>query len=190
LIKTKGETFALRKKMRVANQRIGRLQNKIRTLGGLVRHLRNKKFINDEAMATIEKSCSGIPAAIINRLFFNKRKISRKSYSPELRSFAMTLSFYSTKAYEYVRSTFKMALPSLSSIRNWMSNVECLPGFSQTSFNLITSKVNENREANKNTICSLMLDEIAIKKEIDFIAGKSWGYVDFGSGITDDNIDC
>jgi hypothetical protein len=92
--------------MRVTNQRIGRLQNKI-SLGGLVRHLRNKKFINDEAMATIEKSCSGIPAAIINRLLFNKRKISRKSYSPELRSIAMTLSFYSTKAYEYVKVPLK-----------------------------------------------------------------------------------
>lgn len=38
--------------------------------------------------------------ALLSRKLHGK---SRMKYSPELRSFALTLQFYSAKAYEYVR---------------------------------------------------------------------------------------
>lgn len=92
--------------------------------------------------------------------------ISREKYDETIRSFAMTLQFYSSKAYEYVRKTFNLALPSQSTIRSWYSNTICDPGFSQPAI-----------EKRHLTYCSLMLDEILIKKHIDYCKGKSWGYV-------------
>lgn len=41
----------------------------------------------------------------------------KKKYSPELRTFALTLQFYSSKAYRYVRKTFNNLLPEPSTIR-------------------------------------------------------------------------
>jgi len=52
-------------------------------------------------------------------------------YPVQLRSFALTLNFYSLKAYNYVRKVFKNRLPSPSTIRSWYSNTNGAPGFSQ-----------------------------------------------------------
>lgn len=37
--------------------------------------------------------------------------VNRSKYPPELRSFAITLHFYSPKAYNFVRKKFNLALP-------------------------------------------------------------------------------
>ncbi|KAB0798672.1 hypothetical protein PPYR_09665 [Photinus pyralis] len=176
---------------RKVNQTLGQNKAKVRNLKSLVLYLQTKKLINDEAHKIIETSCSGVPETLIKRLFDSRKgKVTRKTFPPELRSFAMTLSFFSTVAYEYVRNTFTLALPARSTIRAWMTNIHCLPGFSQTAFDLLKGKVEENNRLGKSTLCALMLDEMAIKKQIDFVAGKSWGYVDLGTGIEDDNPDC
>lgn len=44
---------------------------------------------------------------------------SKQKYSPALRAFALTLHYYSPKAYEYVRKTFDTCLPSTRTIRKW-----------------------------------------------------------------------
>lgn len=41
-----------------------------------------------------------------------------EQYPPELRSFALTLHFYSLKAYDYVRETFDTCLPHPSTLQN------------------------------------------------------------------------
>ena len=62
------------------------------------------------------------------------KNLSRKSYPPELRVFALTIQFYSTKAYSYVRQHLCLALPSLSSIRHWYQSVNGEPGFTDEAF--------------------------------------------------------
>lgn len=42
----------------------------------------------------------------------------------------------------------------------------------------------------ETTVCSLILDEMSIKKQIEFVGGRTWGYVDIGSSIDDDNLEC
>ena len=50
-------------------------------------------------------------------------------YTPEIRSFAMMLHFYSTKAYNYVRKKFNNKLPNPSTVRAWYRVVDGSPGF-------------------------------------------------------------
>ena len=52
-------------------------------------------------------------------------------YSQSLRAFALTLNFYSPKAYEYVRKTFCNCLPHAKTLQKWYQNVSGEPGFSQ-----------------------------------------------------------
>ena len=48
-------------------------------------------------------------------------------YSPQLKSFALTLQFYSAKAYDSVRKTFSLALPHPVQIRKCYTKVPANP---------------------------------------------------------------
>ncbi len=122
-----------------------------------------------------------------------KRMTAKKSgkgrrYSPELKSFALTLQFYSAKAYKFVRKTFDIALPSQSQIRRWYGKVAADPGFTKPAFNALKVKVQEANKIGKEVVCSLMIDEMAIKKNISWDGKKYYGYVDLGNGVVDDTL--
>jgi len=68
-------------------------------------------------------------------------QFSGKIVSPELRSFALTINFYSPTAYNYVRKTFNKCLPHASTIRKWYSVIDGSPGITAESLNAIKSKV-------------------------------------------------
>lgn len=84
-------------------------------------------------------------------------------YPPELKPFDLTPHFYSTKTYEFVRSTFHLALPHPSQIRRWYSQIPAEPGFTKPPFEALKTKVDEAERDGKKVICSLMIDEMAIK---------------------------
>lgn len=52
---------------------------------------------------------------------------SKERYPADLKAFALTLNFYSAKAYNYVRDTFDCHLPSPRTIRNWYNCVDGSP---------------------------------------------------------------
>ena len=70
--------------------------------------------------------------------------------SEELRSFAMTLHFYSAKACAYVCECFDLALPHPGSIRTWYSNISADPGFTNASFCAIQAQAQDRQ---RNTLC-------------------------------------
>ncbi|GBM50970.1 hypothetical protein AVEN_242830-1 [Araneus ventricosus] len=57
--------------------------------------------------------------------------LKKGKYAPELRSFALTLHFYSKKAYVYVRKVFKTCLPHTSTVKKWYQVVDGSPGFTK-----------------------------------------------------------
>jgi len=63
--------------------------------------------------------------------------------------FAITLQFYSTKAYEFVQKTFLKFLPRVS-MRKWFSNADGKPGFSEMALKLLRNKVEDE---SKRSIC-------------------------------------
>ncbi|GFN81903.1 THAP domain-containing protein 9 [Plakobranchus ocellatus] len=50
----------------------------------------------------------------------------------------------------------------------------------------LENKVKEARKQGNEVLCSLMLDEMAIMKKIQFDGKKTFGFIDIGSGVTDD----
>lgn len=128
----------------------------------------------------------------MRRLLKKSEKTKRltEKYPDELKCFAMTLQFYSSKAYEYVRKVFNHALPHQSVIRKWASSVNCSPGFTQLSFNILENTQKMAKERGQEIICNLVLDEMSIKKQIDFTNEKTWGYVDIGTDVEDDSAVC
>src|ERR1043165_2023609 len=56
---------------------------------------------------------------------FSKESVK---YTEEQHQFATTLHFYGPKAYTFLRNNLK--LPAESTLRKWMSRIDCNPGFS------------------------------------------------------------
>lgn len=73
-------------------------------------------------------------------------KIRHDTYPPEMRAFALTLHFYSAKAYRYVRKSFALSLPHTSVIRRWYSGINGEPGFTQEAFAALEVKVEEAKK--------------------------------------------
>lgn len=72
-----------------------------------------------------------------------KRKLKSRTakISPRLRAFAMTLHFYSAKAYNYVRKKFANLLPHEKTFAKWLQVIDGNPGFTKEAFNSIAKKV-------------------------------------------------
>jgi hypothetical protein len=100
-----------------------------------------------------------------------KRALSGKEkgqYSAELRTFALTLQFYSMKAYNYVRQTFDLALPHEATLRKWYSTIDGSAGFTSGAVTALKAKVAEASKKGQKVYCALMLDEIAIKQHVEW----------------------
>ena len=104
---------------------------------------------------------------------------------PEIRSFAITLHFYSPRAYEYIRNVFGKKLPAQRTLRKWCEGIDGSPGCSSEALTAIKLKIREASSNNKHLICNLVMDEMAIRKHInyDHIQKKYFGYVDFGNKL-------
>lgn len=118
---------------------------------------------------------------------FKRRKGARKKYSAELRTFALTLNFYSPKAYKYVRKIFKNFLPDSSTIRKWYSVLNGRPGFTKEVFEALKCKVHKLKTP---IFCNLVIDEIAIRQQVVYDGNRYYGYVDLGiDSIDNSDID-
>lgn len=81
-------------------------------------------------------------------------------------------------------------LPHPITISKWYRDVECTSGFNEESLNAITKKVKEEKQKNGNkpVLCNLVMDEMKIKKSIENVNGKEYGYVDVGKDIDGDEV--
>jgi hypothetical protein len=117
-----------------------------------------------------------------------KRQLASKNakFTPELRAFALTLNFYSPRAYNYVRSTFNNLLPHPVTINKWYSSVNGDPGFTEEAFEAIKLRV-ANCNHSKTIVVNLVLDEMAIRQKVEYSGDKFHGYVEVG---IENDTDC
>ncbi len=110
-------------------------------------------------------------------------KITSK-YEKELRKFALTIYFYSPKAYMYIRKEFKKLLPHPSTMRKWYSQIDGEPGFSSEALAALKRKAANSKSP---VICNFVLDEIDIRTALTYKHGKYHGYEELGFGEADDD---
>ena len=106
-----------KKKIKLDQQRNRRLKKKVESLQSVVDSVKDKCMISESGIEMLERYFSGVPLEVMKCVLGNSEKISHAKYHPVLKAFALTLLFYSTKAYNYVRETFNLALPDQSTLR-------------------------------------------------------------------------
>lgn len=113
-----------------------------------------------------------------------------RTYNEDIRSFCLTLHYYSPRAYNYVRTKFNNHLPSVSAIKKWYASVCASPGLENDSFDILQKKSNEYKANNKVLICCLIKDEMAIRRQSQWNPHKSKfeGFVDMGQKLTSQDI--
>ena len=178
----------VRKRLKYCQAKVRRLKRKVESLSDIVKALKKKAMISSECETVLQSTFSGVSLAVMQRIMSQKStKPTRASYPEELKSFALTLSFYSMKAYNYVRRTFQLALPHPSTIRQWCRSIDGNPGFTEEAFLALSARVSDFKREQKTVVCSLMFDEMAIRKHIEWDGKKFVGYVDVGSSVDDDS---
>ncbi len=95
-------------------------------------------------------------------------------------AFAMTLQFYSARAYLYVQRKVVLGLPDLDTIWNLFASVDCQPGFTQKAFAVLRWKAEE--DAAHGAPLYNDNDDMKLKAHMDLCGeADSVGCVDYGT---------
>ena len=179
-------------------QHISRLKQQVTSLKQIVSALRKTPSLPDSGLECLESIADTDVSQFLKRFIKNQSNIKEKQvqnkkklsgissakYPAALRAFAMTLHFYSPRAYGFVRRKFCKALPDPSTMRSWYSAVDGEPGFTLESFQALKFKAAEAKKCKKKVLVSFMLDEISIKRSIQRLPnGCVRGYVNMGTEV-------
>ncbi|XP_011700379.1 PREDICTED: uncharacterized protein LOC105457422 [Wasmannia auropunctata] len=100
-----------------------RLSQKVEFYSKLVATFKGKKLITIEAARELLETGTPVLDALIKRKLELELEDKQKlEYTEDLQAFAITLHYYSSKAYNYVRQTFNNLLPNSRTIKKWMTD--------------------------------------------------------------------
>lgn len=159
--------------LRNARRRECRLRGKV---ADLLKRMKSMQLLTSKAEDLLEVY-KDMPLNLLSG------KIGRQ-FGNEQKQFALTLHYYSPAAYQFVRRRFRL-LPCPRTIRSWLSSFDGSPGLTMQSFDTIAAKnSNCNTMQSIYKLCALHVDEMEIKKQLDFdrTCGKVYGFTDIGSG--------
>lgn len=171
--------------IKMQKRKLNQLQKKVSSFRDVINQLRKsvKVQVSEACLRSLESIDDSGIQEFLQRVMNNSQSnsISKMQYPPALRSFALTLFYYSPKAYNYVRDKMNSALPAPSTLRSWYNSIDGEAGFTTESFEALSRKVEEAKTKNQKVLCSLMIDEIGIKKGTQRGRdGKVYGHVDYG----------
>lgn len=122
-----------KKKLAVLRSKNRRLQKKNAQLSDVIEQLKSRLLINQES-ADLLLSIDPLNKDIFKRVLGTS---TEKKYSPELRSFALTLHYISPRAYTFVRNNFNTCLPHPRTLSRWYQCLNGQPGFTKESLDAI-----------------------------------------------------
>ena len=123
------ENRILKEEIKKSKQREKRTKSKLITLEKALGTLQDIGLITESCGDELTICLEGVPQELLTRILSNKGgQPSLDKYPEQLRAFAMTLHFYSPKAYTYVRETLNLSLPHPRTLRNIYSRIQGEPG--------------------------------------------------------------
>ena len=172
----------LRQKIKSLQQQLRRSKQQVQGMGEDIETLKEKLNLdaNDvESLHTTVDDDLGIKLLLDMKQNLNTTPSARR-YSDEIKELALTVYFYSPRAYRYIRSIIPQPNPSL--VRKWSASLQCDPGFIKEPFASLTCEVT-NSPIKKD--CCLVIDAMAIRSQTMWTPqyDKYFGFVDYGKEI-------
>ncbi|KAJ6648153.1 DNA transposase THAP9 [Pseudolycoriella hygida] len=164
-----------RVKIKNLHRKRRRAVRRIVSLQCLVRKLKRKNLISENALESLKLQDDSL---------MQKIKVGKinNQFPADVRSFALTLNFYSPRAYRYVRKTFANKLPTPRTIRKWYESVDAEPGITEEALKALAIRVDESKKKGVYLRFCLSMDEMSIREQIEYSKSrkKFYGYVDVG----------
>lgn len=107
-------------------------------------------------------------------------------YNAVLKRFALTLHYYSPRAYNFIRQKLDNCLPHPKTLSKWYLSVNGEPGINSESLQVIQRKVQNSAYP---LVGALIFDEMAIHQKDDYVSGSVSGLIDFGKDMKDNDSD-
>ncbi len=152
LVRAKKMIKMLQKKLDARNLRIKRLEKQEEKLGKVEKIIEaTRAFLGPQE----------------HELFSLHMKMSlgkRQRYSDSFKAFAISVYYKSPTCYRFLRTRLK--LPSKSAITLWLSKLKFREGLCKNLLNALKIRVGRLRPEDK--ICSLIFDEISLKKSLEY----------------------
>ena len=173
----------LRQKIRNLQQQLRRSKQKVKTMNEAIKVLEERSLISSKEAESLQSTFENKHLQFLYNFKNLKASPSGRRYSDEIKEFAVTLYFYSPKAYKYVRSI--IPLPNQSLIRKWSTSFKCDPGFIEEAFTSLSDLISGS-PINKD--CCLVIDAMSIRKQTlwDVEKDRYSGFVDLGDEIHND----
>ena len=171
---------AYQKKLKVCIQAKRRLIKRTKNLQTALQDCKRKNILTANNLNVLESLSKPIYDLVERQCAKSSSRSLPVKYSPELRTFALTLHFYSPKAYSYVRKKVNLCLPHPRTLGKWYQHVDGRPGFTKEAINALRLKNSEATASGKNILCSLLMDEMAIRQHTEFDGQRHYGFVDMG----------
>ena len=73
-------------------------------------------------------------------------------------------------------------------IQSWYSSMNEEPGFTENALAALKAKVLAAKRDNQEVVCALMLDEMSIRKHVEWDGKRFRGFGDLGTNINDDSL--
>jgi hypothetical protein len=180
-LKIKTQLYRARLDIINLKKQVARRDTKIQTLKDALSHLNS---ISSDQKDHLNQQFPGVLGCLVaNQIKLNK--VGGKKgvqYSSQIRKFAVTLHFYSPKAYLFMRK--HMILPHPHTLSTWMDGSDCGPGFNiRVISGIAEARKNCKREQDLVDV-AMTIDEMAIRKEViwDPKQHKYVGHINFGTG--------
>lgn len=122
-------------------------------------------------------------------LFFGVK--NGEKYPASVRQFCLSVQYYSTSAYKYIRRIFNNHLPHLKTIQQWYANsdVSAEEGISDSHLKKLEGIMNQYKKGNSTSelLCTLAFDEMSIRQQILWNRNKCDfdGFVNNNDGCED-----
>lgn len=168
-----------RRKIKTLQQKVARKSKKINTMKELIQHLKKSSRCDDGIEEVVMNNFEGFQLEVFHSELRNSKISARqRRYSTEMKEFALTIYFYSPKAYNFLRK--KLFLPHPAMLRKWLSVFNCEVGFLQEVFDFLKEQA---RTSDYLQDVALTFDSMAIRSQLlyDKKTDKHCGYVDLGN---------
>ena len=158
----KSEIVQLKREVKTLRQKVKRKVTKIGSLSNLIDDLKEKALIDESTVTVLKNKFSGTTLELIKNQLLNQEKDPKgRRYEEEVKKFALTLNFYSPRAYDYIRTVF--SLPHARSLSKWTSSMECQPGIFSDALLSIGESIITNPD---HADCALLCDAMSIKSSV------------------------